>query len=333
MMDWLETSYSTVLPYPITTLLVETVIMRTTLFNLSDSPKRLSNRLSDGLTSDMISPPLSPDSGFDPNRITPSILSALEYVANKFLSVSTHVRFIVARPTPLPIGQGSSLNVIPITPLDRQTQVLFAKYIRRAAKKYYLSAQWMTTLDLGDSRPLHWEYIIERTLIQNDILYSHEGLTLFNIDHMYSLKQQLSALSRDKTGHIPKHIYLESCLYLLRQIMHATHGRPFTRAFMHCTYDHFHVRDDILLCLEKEYEAKYGREAIIMFKPKLTLTTTSKRKTEYYINNRGSLKRQPSQLLNPLTPNSASDITPVTRGEWKVLLDQNLTHLRVGRWG
>ncbi|WEW54617.1 hypothetical protein PRK78_000037 [Emydomyces testavorans] len=292
------------------------------VLQLPDSPKWVAG----ALTSDMISPPLSPTSNFDPNRITPAVLSALEYVANKFLSTSRHIRFIVARLTPLPIGQGSNINVIPITALDEDVGVLYERYIRRAAKKYYLSPKWMTILRLGATRTLHWEHIIKRSLVQNDVLFSHEGLTLLNIDHMYSLKHQLNALSRNKADHIPRHIYLESCLYLLRQVMQETQGRPFTRRFVHCMYDHLHIRDDLLLLLANQYEAKYGQEAIVMLKPR----STGQNKPRYFINNRGSLKRQPSQSQKPVTPNTASDVTPITRGEWKFLMEQNLMHMQLG---
>nr|KMM72321.1 hypothetical protein CPAG_08618 [Coccidioides posadasii RMSCC 3488] len=289
------------------------------VLRLSDSPKRL-------LTSDMISPPLSPESGFDPNRVTPAFLSALEYVATKFLSMSMHARFIVARFTPLPIGQGSNLNIIPVTTQDKEAWALCSKYVRRAAKKYHLSSSWMTPLDLCDTPMMHWEHIVKRSLVQGDVLFSHEGLSLLNIDHVYSLKQQLNALSRNKTDHIPKHIYLDSCLYLLRQTMRETQGRPFTRGFIHCTYDHLHVRDDLLLLLAKEYRAQYGQEAIAMFKPR----PKNQRGTKYFINCRGSMQRQPSMHQKPRTPNTATDVTPITRGEWQFLLEQSLAHMHTG---
>ncbi|EEP78081.1 predicted protein [Uncinocarpus reesii 1704] len=280
-------------------------------------------RLASSLTRDMISPPLSPECGFDPNRITPAVLAATEFVANKLLAMSVHVRFIVTRFTPLPIGQGSNLLIIPIAPLDPGTWAAINKHSRRAAKKFGLSSRWMTPIDVGETRTTHWEDIIKRSLVQNDVLFSHEGLTLLNIDHVYLLKQYLNALSRNVTEHIPPHIYLDACLYLLRQLMRETRGRPFTRGFIHCTYDHLHVRDDLLLHLAKKYELQHGHEAIVMLKQK----SKGNERTRFFINRRGSLMRQPALSRKPVTPNTASDVTPITRGEWRLLMEQSLVHL------
>ncbi|KAI1927431.1 hypothetical protein LOZ58_006430 [Ophidiomyces ophidiicola] len=279
--------------------------------------------LSGSLTSDLISPPLSPQAAFNPNQVTPAVLAALTYVAGKLLSASSHLTFIVTRSLPLPIGQGSNLTAISITPLDSNMSTLLKRYLNRAAKKYSLSANWMVPLSLGHSRTSHWEYTVQRTLMQNDPLFSHEALTLLNIDHIFSLKQQLNVLSTDATSPIPNHVYLESCMYLLQQIMQETRGRPLTRKFFHCTYDHIHVRDDVLLHLTREHEIQFGYKAIIMFKP----SSKGRTRSRYFITDRGSLKKQPSSWQNALTPNSASDVTPITRNEWK-LLEQNLRQIR-----
>lgn len=316
------------------------------------NPKSL--RLAVGpVTRDMISPPLSPGSHLDFNTISPAVRSALDHVSLKLQRKGVHATFVVFRDKPLPIGHGNKLDTLPISPLDDPTRRSFNYAVRRAAKKFSLRRDWIccqsspspssssfTTEGAAAAPDIpNWEYIVRRSVLQNSVLFSQEGLTLLNVDHILSLKQQLSALSRGSTSHIPETIYMDSCVWLLRQIIRETGGRPFTRGFFHCAYDHLHVPDGLLVALAQEYALKHDHEAIVLPPPK---TVSTKKPAERsrpghrhaaVIARTAAMKRQQAQpssgKVGPKTPHSASDVTPITRNEWKLLMHRALDGIKI----
>ncbi|KAL1959449.1 hypothetical protein VTO42DRAFT_1894 [Malbranchea cinnamomea] len=298
------------------------------------------------VTGDMISPPLSPQSEFNFSFINPSVHTALEYVSCKLQRKLVHLTFIISPDKPLPIGQGCKIHAYSISPLDQQTRRLFHHVAHRAARKFALQPDWIT------HHPPHmhnWEHIVRRSLEQNDIVFSQEGLTLLNIDRIYALKRQLSVLSKGTTDHIPENVYMDSCVWLLRQIMKETRGRPLTKGFFHCVYDHLHVCEELLTRLATEYWTKYKQHAIVFPKPKPTgrnldssttartrIKPTSLRRRGVVLKRPSSFRRLPSNAsstmssspslrLGPKTPQSASDVTPITRSEWNLFMQ--------GAWG
>ncbi|KAK2751099.1 hypothetical protein FQN57_000174 [Myotisia sp. PD_48] len=292
------------------------------------------------LTTDLISPPLSPTSGFDFNLITPQVLSGLEYVSKKLQSKLLHLTLIASRPKPLPIGQGSSIHVLPVGFLPENTCLVFKKYIKRAAKKYHLRSKWMVlSLDTDSVTSPDEDYITCRSLKQNDILYDFEGLTILHIDRIYTLKQYLNTLSTSKPGdtidHIPRHVYMDVCTSLLHNLMRGTGGRPFAKSFFNNAYDHLDVKPDVLQALAKAYLDKYKQTAIVFPKPKLQIPVSKSPQKPVVKHRRrdGSTTPSPgggrkslislhSAQRRARTPHSASDVTPITRNEWNLLIPE-----------
>jgi hypothetical protein len=280
------------------------------------------------LTGDMISPPLSPNSDLNFNTITPAVRSALEYLSSKLECKHVHLTLIVSRDKPLPVGQGCKLQTYTISKLEESSRRAFNRYSVRAAKKHGLQPGWMATLHSSCSQDAvsnpSWDYTLHRSILQNDVLFSQEGLTLLNIDR-----------SKPSTDHIPDNIYMDACLWLLRQLLRETGGRPFTKGFFHCAYDHLQVRDDLLVRLANEYAFKYDHDAIILPKPKavpkprIAATSPLKRSVAGRHRRSGSAsarmaaaKRQVSGgRIGPKTPLSASDVTPITKNEWNMLME------------
>lgn len=292
----------------------------------------------------MISPPLSPATScnFHFTSPSPTVLHALEYVSRKLQRKQMHLTFVVAGDKPLPIGQGCKLTAYPTAParsaLDEatQTQRAFNAIARRAARKFGLSVDWIVCQGPGQSAQTRlgsWEYTIRRSLVQNDVLFSAESLTLLNIDRIYTLKQQLHVLAKGAIDHIPENVYLDSCIWLLRQLMKETSGRPFSKGFFHCTYDHISISDDVLLRLAKEYYAKYKHAAIVF----PALKSDSKEQQQMPIPKTspgiyGSIQRRKALRRTkptPKTPNSASEITPITRNEWDLLMQISMGEIRI----
>ncbi|KAK2877096.1 hypothetical protein FQN49_001419 [Arthroderma sp. PD_2] len=316
----------------------------------------------DPLTRDMISPPLSQESAFDSNLIAPQVYSGLEYVSHKLQSNTLHLTLILSRAKPLPIGQGCNLTVFPVGTLSDNARHLFSKYIRRAARKYHLQSKWMalSSSSTGMDAMFNPEYLIDRSLKQNDVLVSLEGLTVLNIDRTYTLKQYLNALStpwvtpNTMIDHIPSRIYTDACLCLLRQSVQSTGGRPFTKSFFYHAYNHLHFEDQLIVDIAKEYVSRYKQVAIVLPKPepeakpeperkpeakpeepKPELAENSKevklenqkvKKKEILASSPATRRVSFAKALSPLrarTPHSASDVTPITRSEWNILVSDS----------
>ena len=279
------------------------------------------------VTRDMISPPISPSSPSSLNfpliTITPIIRSALEYVSRK-LRKHTHLTLIVARTSPLPVGHGCKLSAYAVSSTgDESTQRLFNSIAKRAARKFFLQTDWITYKSQTAHPGKTWSYIARRSLVQNDVLFSAESLTLLSIDWVYTLKQTLNVPSKRACGHVAQSVYFDSCISLLRQIMHETRGRPLSRAFFHCTYDHICVSDAVLLAVSKAYFAKYKQPAIVFPDMKTTYVAQKQRQKRTGKIFEGTSQKSPTQGAK--TPLSASDITPTTRSEWNTLMKTSMT--------
>lgn len=312
------------------------------------------------ITSSMISPPLSPDFNFDSDALTPSTLPALEYISEKLSQKSLHVTLLVGRGQPMPTGESSDLNIIPVTQLDAQSWKIFYKIVEKGAKKYSLGQGWTDALDQHARQQLKNEYLIEQSLRQNEILFSQEGLTLLNVDRIYTLKRRLCVLAQNQKSIKIEEKYLSSCVQLLNKTITSCQGRPFSFGFFHRAYEHLHITDDLLKKVAEAYKARYGQEGIVIITPKsspalpavapTTSTTIKKENTRKSPVMRTTATnarvrrptvmaaassspvsrhyRAPSRVPSragtprrgPKTPVSASDVTPITRNEWNILI-------------
>jgi hypothetical protein len=306
----------------------------------------------------MISPPLSPDFTFDSDALTPSILPALEYISKKLQQKSMHVTLLVGRGKPVPTGDAADLIVIPITELDFPSWKTFYKVVEKGSKKFSLGQSWTHSLNQHLRQRLSHEYLVQQSIRQNEILFSQEGLTLLNVDRIYTFKRRLCVLStipKDSSKKDPDPVeekYIASCVHLLHKTIHNFQGRPFSLAFFHRVYDHMDVSDDMLVKVAVAYKARYGHDGIVIpstappkvpppkvppFKAALRAAAPNEhaRKSPVLRGNRlrrsgmssryGVPSRAPSRMgtpprRGPRTPLSASDVTPITRTEWNILI-------------
>jgi hypothetical protein len=310
------------------------------------------------ITTDMISPPLSPEFSFDFETLPPNLLPALEYISNKLRSKMMHVSLIVGRQKPFSADAGEpDLVIVPISPLDTPTSEAFSIITSKAAKKFPLdssSSFWTDTLQWckrgSGKQTERKKYLIHRSIVQNEILFGQEGLTLLNIDRVYTLKHRLRTVSEGK-ARMPEHVYISSCAALLKKTISEYNGRPFSKAFFHLIYDHLHVRDDLLVKVAVEYTQKYGTTGIVLPTPPKPLpapkrvtrnealrryqqrytpspvsstgATTATSRTMKATSSRDTRIRgleMPPPTRGPKTPLSASDVTPITRNEWNILM-------------
>jgi len=95
--------------------------------------------------------------------------------------------------------------------------------------------------------------IIRRSLIQNEILFASEGLTLFSLDRLYTFKSTLSSYSRTGLSH-----RLEDAVDELRRLYLANGGRKVSRSDVLRSYDWLSVTDSALADVDKMYRRAYG---------------------------------------------------------------------------
>ncbi|OXV11820.1 hypothetical protein Egran_00417 [Elaphomyces granulatus] len=283
------------------------------------------------ITSDMISSPLSPDFDFDTDTLTPSTLPALEYISTKLQQKSIHVTLMVGREKPYPTGDSSDLVIIPAYQLEPQAWKSFCRIVGKGARKFSLGKSWTDALSRQPERTGN-QYLIQQSILQNDVLFSQEGLTLLNVDRLYTLKRRLSVVSSGNT-HLPADVYINSCVKLLRKTIQDFQGRPFSKAFFYRVYDHMNVTDDVLLELAFAYKATYGQDGIVAQKAQHIT-----QKTQHVKKPSGRAPRVQKVLMSPRhgvflkrgprTPLSASDVTPITKNEWNILISPEFLQQR-----
>ncbi|EPS29484.1 hypothetical protein PDE_04434 [Penicillium oxalicum 114-2] len=220
------------------------------------SPTRL-------LTNEMISPPLSPDFTFDSEVVLPSILPALEYISSKLQQKTMHVTLLVGRGKPYPTGEPSDLMVIPITPLDAASWRVLDRTIAKGARKFSLGSSWTEALSRSQHERKANEYLVQQSILQNEVIFSQEGLTLLNMDRIYIFKRRMCILSSRPFSRSDEQA-MTSCVQLLHRIIQDFQGRPFSKAFFHRIYEQLDIKDELLATIATAHRATYNQEAIII---------------------------------------------------------------------
>lgn len=311
------------------------------------------------LTTDMISPPLSPGYYDNSEAITTSIMPALEYISSKLQQKLMHVTLLVGRGAPMPASD--QMMVIPVTSLDEAESQLLLRIVAKAVRKFALGNSWTEALSRSqDERHAHG-YLVQQSIRQNEVLFSREGLTLLSLDRLYTFKRRLCILSGQAGGMSQDDIepYITSCVHLLHRTIADFQGRPFGKAFFHRVYKQLGVSDELLTRVARAYREEHGQEGIVLPQPAVqqpprtqttttttntqrehgqekivlprtavqrplprtqTTTTTSTKTRRPLTHRRGpppTSSNSPKQIKRgPKTPLSASDVTPITQGEW-----------------
>lgn len=234
----------------------------TALYVPNSPPSPSSTSSTRTLTPDMISPPLSPDFTFDSETLPASSLPALEYISSKLQQKMMHVTLLVGRGKPYPTGTPSDLMVIPISPLDAVSTRILHRTVAKGVAKFSLGQSWTDALARAQYERLANEYLVQQSIMQNEVVFSREGLTLLNVDRIYTFKRRLCILS-SKGPHVEDE-YVTSCVGLLHRTIQDFQGRPFSKAFFHRVYEQLDVRDELLMRIGAVYRRCYGVEGIVV---------------------------------------------------------------------
>jgi hypothetical protein len=98
--------------------------------------------------------------------------------------------------------------------------------------------------------------LIRRSLTQNEVLFSSEGLTLLSIDHVYTFKCHLHTYSRTLSP-----LDLTSAVDELRRLVLAQNGRRITKGYLMRAYDWLGISLAALVDVNDGYKIAYGGQA------------------------------------------------------------------------
>ncbi|KFY11688.1 hypothetical protein V492_04321, partial [Pseudogymnoascus sp. VKM F-4246] len=167
--------------------------------------------------------------------------------------------------------------------------------------------------------------LTHRSLHQNTILFSSEGLTLLSLDRIYTVKHALATYSRLLSTGAPAPAIataLARAISELRALIFAQSGRPVANSYLQRAYDHLRVSPFALRAVNAAFAAMYAGASVPISgvqgeAPRLAPPPTPRERSERARGSGATVKsfRGP-YCRGPVTPGGWGDITPVTRGEW-----------------
>lgn len=179
--------------------------------------------------------------------------------------------------------------------------------------------------------------LIRRSLHQNEILFTSEGLTLLSLDHVYQFKFSLSKYSRiakEEGLSIEEGQALQESTDSLHRLILSQSGKQISDSYLLRAYDHLPVTHSSINAINANYKFCYGGPTM---KSGITISDSqpfSLQDVQSVLRNKKvpttaekpvvrletKLAGLPTLRTGPVTPNGFEDITPVTRGEWCFLM-------------
>ncbi|KHO00797.1 uncharacterized protein MAM_01575 [Metarhizium album ARSEF 1941] len=178
--------------------------------------------------------PLSPCTPLSPPPMTPCTPSS---VATDYTGPMT------------PAGWG--IRLIHASDLCAKNQRIQRAVFTKTAQKFGLGSCLSPAVDpstCGLSA-----HLIANSLIQNEVLFSSDGLTLLSLERLYSLKSALSSYSKTKA-----HLRLEDAVDELRRYILANNGAKVTKSDLLRSYEWLSASSSAVSDLDKMYRRAYG---------------------------------------------------------------------------
>ena len=184
---------------------------------------------------------------------------AFRYISRKLAQRKLYIALIVTD-----YGQ----CIMPAWPIPRSSQTVLTKVVRKACEKFHFGSSWMTALgatsgkrgsidffDINRFDP----YLIHRSLIQNEVIFGGDGLTLLSVDHIYTFKHFLGVLSSISWVPLSRMACLASCIELLRRINIVYTGRKPLQGYFLRVYTEVKINQATLEEVCAAYTSKYGK--------------------------------------------------------------------------
>lgn len=257
-------------------------------------------------------PPVLPSFHWDLQTTCKPMLPAFQYISHKLCQRELSVALIISDHEPY---------VIPVWPLPRKSQLILAKIIRKACKKFSLRPSWLTAVAsvCNKNLPQVFEaykpdsYIVRRSIVQNDIIFSDEGLTLLSMDNIYTFKQLLCTLSKPDWVANSREVCLSSCLHLLQRINEVYTDPKLSRGYLARVYNEVEFKDEAFEEVTSAFSTNYCTASIrdvTMLEPDYTALTGIA--LDWESDDEGVAAELPDTSTNP-DPSSTSDhiISPI----------------------
>lgn len=141
--------------------------------------------------------------------------------------------------------------------------------ILKAEKKFRIGTGWLPPATTASACGLNAD-LIRRSILQNEVLFSSEGLTLLGLDRLYTFKSALAAYARSihsgttspflasPTPRLADSTRIEDAVDSLRRLVLANGGRPVSRSDLYRSYDWLGVNARALRDVENMYKRAYG---------------------------------------------------------------------------
>ena len=156
------------------------------------------------------------------------------------------------------ILDSKNLSVLFVSTPSPKAISILTRSVCRAQKLFNLNPNWVNAT-LEDSIPSDIrEDVVYRSLVQSDVIFSSEGLTLLAIDHCYSLKSTLDRIARGSWD-----LTMADAVDVLRRLVYVSRGRPMTRGYLRQCYPEIQVSDNTLLRLNAEFESRFGTRGVV----------------------------------------------------------------------
>ncbi|OTB08657.1 hypothetical protein M426DRAFT_18745 [Hypoxylon sp. CI-4A] len=155
-----------------------------------------------------------------------------------------------------------------VSPKDEKT---LRTTILKAERKFRIGTGWLPPATTASACGLNRD-LVRRSILQNEVLFSSEGLTLLGLDRLYTFKSALAAYSRSINGSAASSSPLasstpriadsstriEDAVDSLRRLVLANNGRPVSRSDLYRSYDWLGVNARALREVESMYRRAYG---------------------------------------------------------------------------
>ncbi|KAL2064046.1 hypothetical protein VTL71DRAFT_4540 [Oculimacula yallundae] len=159
-----------------------------------------------------------------------------------------------AQPTTPTSPNPYGITLMHASTLTPKAEKVLRHTITKAEKKFSIGSGWLSPAPLTTSStcPLT-THLIHRSLTQNEVIFSSEGLTLLSLDHVYTFKCHLHTYSRSLT---PSDLTL--AVDELRRLVLAQNGKRITKGYLMRAYDWLGVSLAALVDVNEGYKTAYG---------------------------------------------------------------------------
>ncbi|MCJ1413408.1 hypothetical protein MMC19_007513 [Ptychographa xylographoides] len=195
------------------------------------------------------------------------------YISKKLAQNDIHVAVIIVAQTP---------QLIPVWPINAQAQGVLAKVIKKASKKHPLSKEWTVALSVlcektetASAFQNHRAraYLVHRSLVQRDLIFSGEGLTLLSVDTVYTFKSLLRVFSKQDWVPASRNSCKDLCVQLLHQVHGIYTGTKLSKSYLKRAYDYIHYDDMRLEEICQAYQHRYGKPGLTEMEMRKTALT------------------------------------------------------------